>query len=318
MQIPPLIKQLARSTGLLFVIFLVATILPGFVDFPARYQSRLLHGLTWIAAVALFFQAAIWANVFVVYWSGKYIAKHGTDPGDAMTIRTVAILIKVLLWTILAVNIVWVFFQTNLTGLIAGLGVGGIAIAFALQNILADLFASLSIVIDKPFVIGDAIQVDTLSGRVERIGLKSTRIRSDSGEQIVFGNGELLKGRIRNFGRLEERQTVIVTKVAGSTPPDRLERIPGVIREIVQQRPGTRFVRSTLTSFSDSTIDFTTIYYITSPSYQLYAETQQAVLLALLRRLERDEVRLGVQVEAAFRENGPAGIAPAAAPPLNS
>lgn len=306
MTISPLVKQLAQRTGLLFVIFLAAKIVPALVDFPTRYEHRIDRTLEYVAVFALFLQAAIWASAAVSYWAGRYVERHDTQRADMTTIQAVSVLVKLLLWAILTLM---AFDQLgkNVTGLIAGLGVGGIAVAFALQNVLGDLFAALSIVSDKPFVIGDTIQVDTFIGSVERIGLKSTRVRSDGGEQIIFGNSDLLKGRIRNYGRMEERRATITTRVAGSTHPDRLEQIPGIMKEVVAGRPTTRFVRSTMIAVADSSIDFVTVYYLTDPSYQLYADTQQAVLLESLRRLQQAGVILSAQLEAAVKEKD-AGI----------
>ncbi len=302
MPIPPLARQLARRTRLLFVIFLAAWLVPQFVQFPVRFATRIDHALDYIAILSLFLQVGIWCNVVVGYWSSAYIARHHRDAADAMTIQAISVLVKVSLWVLLAVLTLEEGFRQNVTALVAGLGVGGIAIAFALQNVLSDLFAAMSIVTDKPFVIGDAIQVDTFSGKVEHIGLKSTRVRSDTGEQIVFGNSDLIKGRIRNFGRMHERQAILTTKVSGSTEADQLQKIPGIIREIVEGIPNTRFIRSTMSAVGDSTIDFTTIYYLTDPSYQVYVDAQQTVMLELMRRLKAAGTRLGVQLEAAVRE----------------
>lgn len=302
MAISPLIKHLLRRTGILFLVFLAALIVPQFVTWPPRFAARIDTLFTIIAAIALFFQVAIWSNVFVAYWTARYIERHGTDPGDAMTIRTVSIIAKVALWGIIAVNVVWMFFHTNLTGLVAGLGVGGIAIAFALQNILADLFASLSIVLDKPFVIGDAIQVDNFGGTVERIGIKSTRVRAYTGEQIIFGNGDLLKGRIRNFGRMDMRQATIVTRVAATTTPDHLQRIPKIIREIVEERPATKFVRSTLTNVGDAWFEYTTLYNLDTADYNLYASTQQGIMIEIARRFDQEQIRLAARLETLQKE----------------
>lgn len=302
MSISPLIKHLLRRTGILFLVFLAALIVPQFVTWPPRFAARIDLLVTWIAAIALFFQVAIWSNVLVAYWSGRYIERHGTDPGDAMTIRTVSIIVKVALWGVIAVNVVWIFFHTNLTGLVAGLGVGGIAIAFALQNILADLFASLSIVLDKPFVIGDAIQVDNFGGTVERIGIKSTRLRAYTGEQVVFGNGDLLKGRIRNFGRMDMRQATIVTRVAATATPDQLQRIPKIIREIIEERPATKFVRSTLTNVGDAWFEYTTLYNLDTPDYNMYANTQQGIVIEMARRFDQENIRLAARLETLQKE----------------
>ena len=302
MAFPLLAKQIVKRTRILFIVFLAAWLVPQFVDFPVRYETRLDRVFEYVAIVTLFLQVGIWANVLVNYWSHSYIEQHNRDRADATTIQAISILVKIVLWVLLGVLTLEEGFHQNVTALVAGLGVGGIAIAFALQNILSDLFAAMSIVTDKPFVIGDAIQVDTFSGKVEHIGLKSTRIRSDTGEQIVFGNSDLLKGRIRNFGRMDERRALLITRVAGSTTPDKLERIPKIIREVVEAIPNTRFVRSAMTTMTDATIDFETVYYLTDPAYQIYVDAQQAVMLELMRRLQTEGTRLGVQLEAAMKE----------------
>ena len=313
MQISPVVKQLAQRTRLLFIIFLTAWLVPQFVDFPHKYETRIDRALEAVAIIALFLQIGIWINVLVNYWSRSYVQRHEGNRADATTIQAISVLIKVTLWIILAVITLEEGFRQNVTALVAGLGVGGIAIAFALQNVLSDIFAAMSIVTDKPFVIGDSIQVDTFSGKVEHIGLKSTRVRSDTGEQIVFGNSDLLKGRIRNFGRMEERQAVVVTRVAGSTPADKLALVPKIMREVIESIPNTRFVRAAMTTLSDTTIDFTSVYYLTDPAYQVYVDSQQAVMLELMRRLSAEGVMLSVQLEAAVKEKT-AGLKVAGAP----
>jgi small-conductance mechanosensitive channel len=313
MQISPVVKQLAQRTRLLFIIFLTAWLVPQFVDFPHKYETRIDRALEAVAIIALFLQIGIWINVLVNYWSRSYVQRHEGNRADATTIQAISVLIKVTLWIILAIITLEEGFRQNVTALVAGLGVGGIAIAFALQNVLSDIFAAMSIVTDKPFVIGDSIQVDTFSGTVEHIGLKSTRVRSDTGEQIVFGNSDLLKGRIRNFGRMEERQAVVVTRVAGSTPADKLALVPKIMREVIESIPNPRFVRAAMTTLSDTTIDFTSVYYLTDPAYQVYVDSQQAVMLELMRRLSAEGIMLSVQLEAAVKEKT-AGLKVAGAP----
>lgn len=302
MPISPLAKQLARRTRLLFLIFVAAWLVPQFVEFPQKYEARIDRAFYTVAILALFLQVGIWMSVLVNYWSQSYIQRHDRSQTDATTISAISVLIKVTLWIILAVITLEEGFRQNVTALVAGLGVGGIAIAFALQNVLGDIFAAMSIVTDKPFVIGDSIQVDTFSGKVEHIGLKSTRVRSDTGEQIVFGNSDLLKGRIRNFGRMDERQAIVLTRVAGNTPADKLARIPKIIREVIETIPNSRFVRAAMTTLSDTTIDFTTVYYLTDPAYQVYVDSQQTVMLELMRRLSAEGIMLNVQLEAAVKE----------------
>lgn len=313
MPISPLVKQLAQRTRLLFIIFVAAWLVPQFVEFPQKYEARIDRGFYVVAILALFLQVGIWMNVLVNYWSQSYVQRHDRSHADATTISAISVLIKVTLWIILAVITLEEGFRQNVTALVAGLGVGGIAIAFALQNVLSDIFAAMSIVTDKPFVIGDSIQVDTFSGKVEHIGLKSTRVRSDTGEQIVFGNSDLLKGRIRNFGRMEERQAIVVTRVAGNTPADKLARVPKIIREVIENVPNSRFVRAAMTRLGDTTIDFTTVYYLTDPAYQVYVDSQQTVMLELMRRLSAEGIMLNVQLEAAVKEKA-AGLNVSGAP----
>jgi small-conductance mechanosensitive channel len=179
----------------------------------------------------------------------------------------------------------------DITALVAGLGIGGVAVALAVQNILGDLFASLSITLDRPFVIGDFLIVGDFMGSVEYIGIKSTRLRSLSGEQIIISNSDLLGSRVRNYGRMHERRVVFVTSITYETPEEHLERIPGLIREIIESQPNTRFDRSHFARHAAASLDFETVYYVLSPNYNQYMDTQQAVNI----RLHRELKQLGVE-----------------------
>jgi small-conductance mechanosensitive channel len=168
--------------------------------------------------------------------------------------------------------------------LIAGLGVGGIAVALAAQNILGDLFASLSIVVDKPFVVGDFIVIDDFLGTVDRIGLKTTRLRSLSGEQLIFSNADLLKSRIRNYRFMRERRIVFSFGVEYETPLPALETIPGTVREIIEAQERTRFDRAHFKSYGASALDFEVVYYVLVPEFNTYMDIQQAINFELFRR----------------------------------
>jgi small-conductance mechanosensitive channel len=171
----------------------------------------------------------------------------------------------------------------DVTALVAGMGIGGIAVALALQNILGDLFASLSIVLDKPFVIGDFIIVGELMGGVEKIGLKTTRVRSLSGEQLIFSNSDLLNSRIRNYKRMQERRIPFGFGVTYQTTPDQLEAIPALIKSIIECEEGLRFDRAHFKGFGESSYDFEVVYYINTPDYNAYMDAQQTINLALCR-----------------------------------
>jgi small-conductance mechanosensitive channel len=178
----------------------------------------------------------------------------------------------------------------NVTALVAGLGVGGIAVALAVQSLLGDLFASLSITLDRPFVIGDFVIVGDYMGSVEQIGVKSTRIRSLGGEQIIMPNADLLGSRVRNYGRMAERRVVFSLGVAYETPREKLKRISEIIREHVQSQQDTRFDRSHFASYGPYALEFETVYYVLSPDYNRYMDIQQAIYFAIHEAFEREQI----------------------------
>jgi small-conductance mechanosensitive channel len=174
--------------------------------------------------------------------------------------------------------------------LLAGLGIGGIAIALAVQTVLADLLASLSIALDKPFGLGDFLTVDDCQGSVEHIGVKSTRLRSISGEQIIISNGDILKARVHNFGRLQERRALFQLDVHYETPVATLAAVPRAVREIIEATPDTRFDRCHLLRCTDSALQFEVVYFVTRADYKAYADAQQSINLRILERFRVMEV----------------------------
>jgi len=301
MRVPPVIRQLARRTTILLFVYIAARTAPDVVQFPRSHAALLDTLFNYIAVLAMFFQGAIWANALVVYWTDRYVQRHAIDRGDATTIQAVAVLVKVAFWAVLVV-VAFEALGKNVAGLITTLGVGGVAIAFALQNVLSDVFGAMSIVFDKPFVVGDTIGVDTFTGTVERIGLKSTRARSLTGEQIIFANGELLKGKIRNYGRMGERQAIFAVRVAGDTPPAELQRVPAILSEIITARPDTRLVYAHLKNVADVSVDFEAVCYLTDTDYAVYMQTLETVWLEILRRMDAEGIQLYVRLQAANQE----------------
>ena len=174
--------------------------------------------------------------------------------------------------------------------------------ALAVQNILGDLFASLSIVLDKPFVVGDFLAVGEHLGSVEKIGLKTTRLRSLSGEQLVFSNTDLLKSRIKNYGRMFERRVAFKIGVTYETPREKLKRIPRIIREIIQGRENTRFDRSHFQEYGAYSLNFETVYYVLSPDYAVYMDIQQDIYFELHERLEQEGVEFAYPTQKLFLE----------------
>jgi small-conductance mechanosensitive channel len=254
-------------------------------------------------------QAAIWGNVIISFLIGKMVRDRAeTDAAGATTLSALRVVARIVLFSILLL-IGLENLGINVTGLVTGLGIGGIAVALALQNILGDLFASLSIALDKPFVIGDFVVIDNHVGTVDRIGLKTTRIRSLSGEQIVCSNADLLNSRIRNFKRMQERRALFTLGVTYQTPYEKLSSIPAMLKEIVESLDGVRFDRAHFKEYADSSLVFEIVYFVLSPDYTKYMDTQQTINLEIYRRFQSQEIEFAYPTQTIYLENG-AGTRP--------
>lgn len=266
-----------RPWFLLVVGLYVGTII---LTLPANVES----GIRAAFVLVTLLQGGIWGNQVISYLLGRSVRRRMEDDASAITtLAAITVLTKVILWAVvllLALDNVGV----DITALIAGLGVGGIAVALAAQNVLVDLFASMAIVFDKPFVLGDFIVIGDMSGTVEHIGLKTTRVRSLSGEQLVFSNAKLLGSDIRNYKRMAERRIVFTLGLVYQTTAEQLEAIPAMIKEVVQSHENARFDRSHFKTFAASSLDVETVYYVLVPDYSTYMDIQQSINLAVLRR----------------------------------
>ena len=280
-----LVVDVIRRTSVLFRIFLALTAGSLVLALPAGTRTVVRV----VAVLALLVQTGIWGNGIVRFLTARYVARHSTDGTSATTITALSYGARFLLYVVLFL-LALDNLGINITALVAGLGIGGIAVALAVQNILGDLFGALSIVLDKPFVVGDFIVVDTFSGTVEHIGLKTTRLRSIEGEQIVIANAELLRSRIRNYKRMYERRVVFLVSVTYDTPPDTVERIPGIIRDIVNAQAQVRIDRAHFKRFADSALEFETVYYMLIADYTAMMDTQQAIAIALMRRFREEGI----------------------------
>ena len=150
---------------------------------------------------------------------------------------------------------------------------------------LGDVLASMSIALDKPFGIGDSLAVDDMQGTVEHIGVKSTRLRSISGEQIILANADILKARVRNYGRMRERRSLFLLDIHYETPVAALAAVPGAVREIIEGTPNTRFERCHLLRLTATAVQFETVFFVTQPDYNAYADAQQTINLRILEKL---------------------------------
>jgi small-conductance mechanosensitive channel len=275
-----------RSKVLLFVIPCVYAGART-LDLPNDVREP-LHTAMLLALIA---QVTLWVTGVVDFWLRRYHrTRIETDPSAVMTLNVFRIGALISLWTFATVLTIHNL-GFNVTALITGLGIGGVAVALATQNILSDLFASLSIVVDKPFVLGDAVMVDRQSGVVEHIGLKTTRIRAAGGEQIVFSNSDLLKTRIHNYARMRERRAVLRLPVRYGTPSAVLDRLPPLLRAAAEKHDRARFDRAHLVSLTDQAYEFELVFY-TPSDYLTYLDLQQAVMLDVIRVLEAEGVVL--------------------------
>ena len=239
----------------------------------------------WVLVIGLFFQGAFWGRGVIQYGVKHYRAERADDPGFAMAVGAVGVIAQLVLWSVLLLTALGSL-GVDVTALVASLGIGGLAVALALQTVLGDLLGSLSIIFDKPFVIGDFVTVGDMSGTVEHVGLKTTRIRSLSGEQLIFSNSDLLSSRIRNYGRMQERRVVFQVGVTYGTSAELLSEIPAIVREVIESEDNTRFDRCHFKSFGGSSLDFETVYFMQVPDYAAYMDTQQAINLGIYRRFE--------------------------------
>lgn len=247
-----------------------------------------------VVMVVVLLQTGIWAGGLVVFWSERIAEHREADAGTRMTISVVAIAVRVMLWLIVLL-VILDNLGINITALVTGLGIGGIAIALAVQNILGDLFAALSIVLDKPFVVGDSISVGDASGSVEHIGLKSTRLRSDSGELIIISNGDLLKSRIRNFRGQEKRLVILKLGIAYGTPAEKLARVPEIIRAAAEKEKSVKFDRSNFTTFGIFALVTESVYSVYKLSYAEYMNAQQRINLEIYRQLSAESIEIAHQ-----------------------
>jgi len=271
---------------------------------PLKLPPRVEMYLPPAAKLVLLWQAAVWGAGAIAFWV-KHHLDHRTGSGDragVAMINAIGVGGKLLLWLLVAITALKSVFAIEITPLITGLGVSGIAVALAVQNILGDLLAAAAIVFDKPFDVGDTIGVDTITGTVEHIGLKTTRIRSVTGEQIIIGNGDLLKSRLRNFRRMYQRRVLFNLDVTFDTPSDALARLPGIIEKIVSSQAPVKFDRCHVSSFSDSAIRIETVYYVLDPDYKKYMDVQQAINLEVLRRFAAERVKFAFPSRTVYHE----------------
>lgn len=289
-----LAKVLAGTSNSLL---LLASLLVGLsmLDLPERWLGRVSS--LWFVVAAL--QIGLWVNRAIALGLTRYFSRHSADglyQGSALATLS-AWGARVLLWSVVLLAMLSNL-GVNITAFVASLGVGGIAVALAVQNILGDLFASLSIAVDKPFEVGDFIVIGPLAGTVEHVGLKTTRIRSLGGEQIVMANASMISSTIQNYKRLQERRIVFEFGLSYDTPTEAVKQAPAIVEEAIKAQQQVRFDRAHLRGFGKEALEFECVYIVRDPGYNLYMDIQQAINFHLLERFTRIGAKFAVPVRA--------------------
>jgi small-conductance mechanosensitive channel len=300
--------ELSNRTGRLFLWGMAIWLASRDLSFPPRLERVLT-----VALVLVFWlQMASWAMTAVRFGiDAKRRRMGGHDTMLASSMSVIMFVAGLLIWgiaSLLALENLGV----AIGPLLAGVGIGGIAIALAVQTVLADLLASLAIALDKPFTLGDSLKIDDVVGTVEYIGVKSTRLRSVNGEQIIISNADLLKSRLRNFGRLFERRSLFTLGVHYETPVEKLAAIPHLVREIIEATPDTRFERCNLLNYGATALEFETVFFVTKADYKVYVDAQQSINLRIIERLRGLGVAFAAEAPTNIRLQAPPQVAQAA------
>jgi small-conductance mechanosensitive channel len=250
------------------------------------FSPKVQHVVDNAVLMLVLLQVGLWAGRAVRFYLEVKEMERGPDRVFAGSLDIINFVARILIWFLL-ILLALENLGVNITALLAGLGVGGVAVALALQNVLGDLFASLSIALDKPFVVGDLLTIDNFTGSVERIGIKTTRLRSDTGEQIVLSNADILKSRVRNFGRAPEQRALATIRVTYATPGEKLRSIPKLLESIVHEHANARFERCHLKTLGDSCLQFELSYFVQQPRINSLLDLQQAVNFRIVDEFRR-------------------------------
>jgi small-conductance mechanosensitive channel len=284
-----LIGYLIGNTTQLFFFAVALDAAQASLTLPERVQRVVSN----TAMILILIQIGLWAGRTVRFYLEMKELERGADRVFSGSLDIISFVARMLIWSVLILlgleNL-----GINITALLAGLGVGGVAVALALQNVLGDLFASLSIALDKPFVIGDSLMIDSFIGKVEHIGIKTTRLRSESGEQIILSNADILKSRVRNFGRLPQQRILATIRLGFDTPTDTLKALPQLLENVVREHPQARFERCHLKTLGESAFQFELSYFVQQPATNPMLDLQQAVNFRIIDELRR------LQVEFAY------------------
>lgn len=285
--------EVLRATRVWFHLTLAVYVAEDYVKLDKSAQTT-LH---LIAAILIGLQFGLWAQTAVNELSKSWAAS-GTGQNKTMAggLRLLATLV---IWTLVLLAVLSNM-GVELSAVVAGLGVGGVAAALAVQSTLGDLIAGVSMYFDRPFDIGDFIIVDSYMGTVQRIGMRTTRVASLGGEEIVFSNGDLVKARVRNYARMRERRILFAFGIEYNVPAAKIERAQQIVADIIKGREGLRFDRVHFKQYGAYSLDFEVVYFVLSPDFNVYMDHQHAINMAMYRAFEEDGIPFAFPTQTIF------------------
>ena len=301
-----LLRSLIDATTRIFMLAVATYLAMRWLDVPPKVDRF----VTTAILVALWWQVGHWLSAVVRHLVDARRSRDASGAEGAASLNILRFVGILVAW-ILAFLLLLTNLGIKIGPLVAGLGIGGIAIALAVQNVLGDLFASLSIALDKPFRVGDALAIGDEKGTVEYIGIKSTRLRSNSGELIVISNSDLLKSRVRNYTRLTERRAELALRIAYETPHELIAELPRIIEAAISAQPKVRFERAHFSRYGDYALLFEATYVVESSDYIEFMDAQQAINLRLLDEFGRRGITLAYPTTRSLSMTVPARESPA-------
>lgn len=298
--IDDLVVDLLASTKLLLILALALYVGSLMLELPESARAFVNS-----AAVLMFLlQATLWGNYVITYLVTQFVeTRLDEDASTATMVNAFGFVVRLVFFSVILLVALGTL-GFDISAMVTGLGIGGIAVALAVKDILSDLFGSLTIALDKPFVLGDFITTGEYAGTVEHIGLKTTRLRSNTGEQLVFSNADLLSSRLRNYKRMDERRALMNLGVTYDTPHQKLEKIPGILQEIIDAHELTRFDRAHLNEFGDFSLNYQVVFWVTKPGYQDFMDTRQAINMEIYRRFGEEGIEFAFPTQTLYVEWG--------------
>ncbi len=287
--------RVMAKTTIAFMIFAALDIVANYTVPPAK----IAHPLDVLFTIVTALQAAIWTRELIMEIVSREAGEEVGETALDNARSVIRVLVSVALFAIAGI-VILDNLGVNVTALVAGFGIGGIAIGLAAQGIFSDLFAALAILFDKPFRRGDLINFGDTGGTVERIGLKTTRMRTFSGEQLVMSNKNLLEKELRNMAEAQIRRTFLKFGVIYQTTPDKLRRVSEIAKAAIEKRPGCALFRCSLTGFGDSSLDFELIYDNSSLDFTVIAADRTAIMIELIETFAKEGIDFAYPTQTTF------------------